>query len=76
MNIKTTNHSTNQIPENFSADNTEFIQLTDLWNEGEYSSVGRIIAEESWASARVAEFCAYFTKYLGVNQLNILYKFL
>jgi hypothetical protein len=76
MNTKTTNNSMNQIPENFSADNTEFIQLTDLWNEREYSAVGRIIKEESWESARVAEFCAYFAKYLGFNQLNILYKFL
>ena len=57
-------------------ENTEFIKLTDLWQEGEYAEVGYIIKEEGWKSSRVAEFCAYFNKYLGVNQLNILYKFL
>ena len=55
---------------------TEYIKLTDLWNEGEYAEVGHIINEENWNASRVAEFCAYFNKYLGVNQLNLLYKFL
>lgn len=56
--------------------NTDFIQLTDLWTQNEFSQVGRIIKEEGWKSSEVAEFCAYFAKYCGVNQLNILYKFL
>lgn len=55
---------------------TEFIQLTELWQDGEYDTLGRIINEESWGSAQIAEFCAYFAKHLGLNQLNILYKFL
>jgi len=55
---------------------TEFIQLTELWKDGEYDTLGRIINEESWGIAQVAEFCAYFAKHLGFNQLNILYKFL
>lgn len=56
--------------------NTEHIQLTELWNSGEYSELSRIINEENWKPNEVAEFCAYFVKYCGVNQLNILYKFL
>jgi hypothetical protein len=56
--------------------NTEYIKLTDLWNDGEYAELGHIIEEEKWSAQRVAEFCAYFAKYIGVNQLNILYKFL
>jgi hypothetical protein len=55
---------------------TEYIELTDLWSHGEYNAVGRIIKEESWSNQKVAEFCAYFAKYMGLNQLNILYKFL
>lgn len=55
---------------------TEYIKLTDLWNDGEYSQVGDIINKEQWNPSRVAEFCAYFGKYCGTNQLNILYKFL
>lgn len=56
--------------------NTDFIQLTELWTQNEFTQVGRIINEESWSRSEVAEFCAYFGKYCGVNQLNILYKFL
>lgn len=55
---------------------SDFIQLTDLWNDGEYAELGHIIKEEAWKPSEVAEFCAYFAKYCGINQLNILYKFL
>jgi|11BtaG_2_1085332.scaffolds.fasta_scaffold90956_2 hypothetical protein len=56
--------------------NTEYIKLTDLWNNGQYLEVGNIINNEKWNPTEVAKFCAYFTKYLGVNQLNVLHKFL
>ena len=54
---------------------TEFVDLTELWQDGEYSKVGEIINNERWSRARVAEFSAYFGKYLP-TQLNLLYKFL
>jgi hypothetical protein len=56
--------------------NTEYINLTDLWNNGDYAELGYIIKEESWSPSQIAEFCAYFAKYCGLNQLEILYKFL
>lgn len=62
--------------ERLNGTNTAFIQLTELWQDREYDQVGRIINEESWSANEVAEFCAYFAKYVGLNQLNILYKFL
>ena len=55
---------------------TKYITLTDLWNDGEYAELGNIVQKEQWSPQKVAEFCAYFAKYCGVNQLNILYKFL
>jgi len=55
---------------------TKYVKLTDLWNEGEYAELGHIINEEEWKPSEVAEFCSYFAKYCGLNQLNILYKFL
>jgi len=27
--------------------NTEYIKLTDLWNDGEYAEIGHIMKEES-----------------------------
>ena len=56
--------------------NTEYIKLTDLWNDGQYLEVGRIINNEQLNPTEVAKFCAYFTKYLGTHQLDILHKFL
>lgn len=55
---------------------TDFITLTELWQDGDYLLVGQIINDECWTAARVAEFCAYFFKYLGSDQLSILNKFL
>lgn len=57
-------------------ENTEYIQLTELWQNGEYNKVADTINTEAWSHRNVAEFCAYFNKYLGSNQLNLLYKFL
>ena len=56
--------------------NTEYIELTELWQDGLYNKVGEIINKENWKPAEVAEFCNYINKYLGVNQLELLYKFL
>ena len=55
---------------------TEYIKLTEMWQDGDYVEVGEVIAEEDWSNARVAEFCSYVAKHLGLSQLNILYKFL
>ena len=56
--------------------NAEFIDLTELWQDGDYYEVGSIINKENWSPAKVAEFCSYVAKYLGLGQLNLLYKFL
>lgn len=53
-----------------------YIKLTDLWNDGEYTKVGSMLSEGSWSPSQMAEFCAYFCKYCGVSQLEILYKFI
>ena len=55
---------------------TEYIKLTDLWNNGQYLEVGDIIRSEKWSASRVAEFCAYFVKYVGLSDLNTLHRFI
>ena len=55
---------------------TEYITLTDLWYNGKYNEVGEIIRAESWSASRLAEFCFYFAKHLGLRELEILHKFL
>ena len=55
---------------------TEFIKLTDMWHDGLYLEVGEVILNEGWSNAKLAEFCAYFSKYMGTKQLDLLYKFL
>jgi len=55
---------------------SEYIKLTELWQDGEFELVGKSIANSRWNHAELAEFCAYFNKYLGKSQLDVLYKFL
>lgn len=55
---------------------TKYIILTDLWHEGKFLEVGKIIKDEEWPSSRVAEFCLYFSKYVGLRDFEVLYKFL
>ena len=55
--------------------NTEFIHLTELWQDCEYNKVGHIIKEENWSQAKVAQFCAYLAKFLP-SALPLFYKFL
>ncbi len=55
---------------------TEFIDVTEMWQDGDYNKVGDLIKNERWSSARVAEFCAYLNKYLGTRELDVFYKFL
>jgi hypothetical protein len=55
---------------------SEFVNLTEMWQDGYYLKVGELIANEKWGHCRLAEFCSYVAKHLGVNQLNLLYKFL
>lgn len=54
----------------------EFVQLTEMWRDHKYVEVGEYIQSTNWSKRRLAQFCAYFCKYLGNNQLNILYKFI
>ncbi len=55
---------------------TDYIELTELWHEGQYLQVGDAIRNENWSHSRVADFCAYFAKHIGLSQLPTLAKFL
>ena len=51
---------------------TEFIDLTEMWQDGKYFEVTEIIWNEDWDTARVVQFCTYFAKYMGTKELNVL----
>lgn len=55
---------------------TNNIELTEMWYNQDYIGIGQTMSNENWTPSQVAEFCAYFAKYVGLNDLNILYKFL
>lgn len=69
-------HIEKQLLRSTPSSKTDFIVLTELWQQHDYLLVGRTINDEQWSPVRVAEFCAYMSKYLGTEQLKILYKFL
>ncbi len=52
--------------------NTDFINLTELWQDGKYTEVGDALRPLN--ARQVSEFCAYFSKYLGTTQLEVLHK--
>ena len=47
-----------------------------MWHNQDYIGIGQTMSNENWTPSQVAEFCVYFAKYVGLNDLNILYKFL
>lgn len=53
---------------------TKFIDMTELWHEGEYQQVATIIVNEDWPPRRVAEFVVYFSKYVGIDDSQVLCK--
>lgn len=53
-----------------------FIDLTEKWQDHQYLEVGGYIKHAGWTPRETAEFCAYFCKYLGTKQLELLYKFI
>lgn len=55
---------------------SDYIKLTEMWNDNQYNQVGDFIRDAGWTPREISEFCAYFCKYLGTSQLEILYKFL
>lgn len=55
---------------------TPFYELTEMWQDHQYNQIGIVITRENWSNTRLVEFCAYFCKYLGTDQLNILHKFI
>ena len=55
---------------------TDFIELTEMWQDGKYIDVADVIFTEDWDNERITKFCAYFVKYLGTKELELLYKFM
>lgn len=56
--------------------NSDFIFLTELWRDNKYLKVAQLINDSNWTPQQTAEFCAYMAQYLGLKELNILYKIL
>jgi len=56
--------------------NKLYLQITELWHSGDYATAAALINDASWSSKNFAEFCAYFAKYCGLKELNVLHKFL
>jgi hypothetical protein len=52
------------------------LQITELWHSGDYTTAAALINDASWSSKNFAEFCAYFARYCGLKELNVLHKFL
>lgn len=58
------------------SDKTDFIVLTELWNDHQYEEISRIIEAEDWPRNRLVHFCSYFAKHIGVRELSVLHLFI
>ena len=53
-----------------------FIELTDLWQDGRFGLVLDYLrhSEQFSDRANLIDFCVYFAKYLGADELQVLQK--
>ena len=53
-----------------------FPTLTELWRDGKYIEVANIVAHTAPFSnrANLIDFCVYFEKYLGADELKVLQR--
>ena len=53
-----------------------FLQLTERWQDGQYSQVADYIRHDIVFSdrANLIDFCVYLSNYLGMKELRVLQK--
>jgi hypothetical protein len=56
--------------------NNLFLQLTERWQDGQYSQVADYIRHDIVFSdrANLIDFCVYLSNYLGMRELRVLHK--
>ena len=56
--------------------NNLFLQLTERWQDGQYSQVADYIRHDIVFSdrANLIDFCVYLSNYLGMRELRVLQK--
>ena len=56
--------------------NNLFLQLTERWQDGQYSQVADYIRHDIVFSdrANLIDFCVYLSNYLGMKELRVLQK--
>ena len=56
--------------------NNLFLQLTERWQDGQYSQVADYIRHDIVFSdrANLIDFCVYLSNYLGIRELRVLHK--
>ena len=54
----------------------KFIELTELWQDGRFGLVLDYLrySEQFSDRANLIDFCVYFGKYLGTDELQVLQK--
>ena len=54
---------------------TEFIVLTEMWHDHEYEKISELFEREDWPRDRIVQFCSYFAKHVGLDDLKVLHLF-
>ena len=54
---------------------TDFIILTEMWHDHKYEEIGELLEREEWPRARLVQFCSYFARHVGLEELKVLHLF-
>lgn len=54
---------------------TDFIVLTEMWRDNQYEEIGKLLERENWPRSRLVQFCGYFAKHVGIDELKVLHLF-
>lgn len=46
-----------------------------MWRDNQYEEIGRLLEKENWPRSRLVQFCGYFAKHVGIDELKVLHLF-
>jgi hypothetical protein len=54
---------------------TDFVVLTEMWRDHQYEEIGILLENEDWPRGRLVQFCSYFVRHMGIDELKVLHLF-
>ena len=46
-----------------------------MWHDHKYEEIGELMEREKWPRSRMVQFCSYFARHVGLEDLKVLHLF-